>query len=286
MSAHDVKSDTANIFRRRLESVMARSGCNASTFARLAGVDRSTLAQLLASDDPRLPRAETLVAIAHHARVSVDWLLGLTQQEATGAEIISAMLQVEERGDGPVDDHFMTWLKEAEGLRVRTVPVAVPDFLKTEALLRFEYPRAFASASPVQLAAVRARLDFMGHPDSDVEVGVALQPLEMMARGEERWTGLPLGIRRAQIAHMSRIYAASYPSLRVYLYDLREVYSVPFTVFGSKRAVVYLGPSYFVLNGPDHIRMFSRRFDDLIRHAAVQPHDVEARLRALAQLTG
>ena len=104
----------------------------------------------------------------------------------------------------------------------------------------------------------------------------------MMARGEERWAGLPGEERRAQISHMSGIYAASYPSLRLYLYDLRQVYSVPFTVFGAKRAVVFLGPSYFVLNGPGHIRMFSRRFDDLIRHAEVQPHDVERRLRARA----
>lgn len=274
------------MFRKRLEIILTRSGLNASTFAREAGVDRSTLAQLLTSDDPRLPRAETLVALAQRARVSVDWLLGLSQQEATGAEIIGAMLQVEERGDGPVDDHFMTWLTEAEGSRVRTVPVAVPDFLKTEALLRFEYPRAFAGVSPVQPAAVRARLDFMCNPDSDVEVGVALQSLDMMARGEERWVGLPADLRRDQIAHMTRIYAASYPSLRLYLYDLREVYSVPFTVFGSRRAVVFLGPSYFVLNGPEHIRMFSRRFDDLIRHAAVQPHDVERRLHALGKQAG
>ena len=265
---------------------MTRTGLTASAFAREAGVDRSTLAQLLTSDDPRLPRAETLVAIAQRARVSVDWLLGLSQQEMTGAEIIGAMLQVEERGIGPADDHFATWLKEAEGFRVRTVPVAVPDFLKTEALLRFEYPRAFGGASPVQLAAVRARLDFMCHPDSDVEVGVALQSLDMLSRGEERWAGLPAELRREQIAHMSRIYAASYPSLRLYLYDLREVYSVPFTVFGAKRAVIYLGPSYFVLNGAEHIRMFSRRFDDLIRHAEVQPHDVERKLRALTGGTG
>ena len=138
----------------------------------------------------------------------------------------------------------------------------------------------------MQLAAVRARLDFMCHPDSDVEVGVALQSLDMLSRGEERWAGLPAELRREQIAHMSRIYAASYPSLRLYLYDLREVYSVPFTVFGAKRAVIYLGPSYFVLNGAEHIRMFSRRFDDLIRHAEVQPHDVERKLRALTDGTG
>ena len=276
------KVNTASMFRRRLDELLARTGVPASAFAKQAGIDRSTLAQLLSADEPRLPRAETLVAIARRAHVSVDWLLGLSQREETGAEIIGALLQVEEHGDEPLDDHFMTWLKEAEGFRIRTVPVALPDFFKTEALLRFEYKRAFADASPVRLAAVRARLDFMCNPDSDVEVGLALQSLHMLARAEERWADVPAAVRREQIAYMSDIYAASYPSLRLYLYDLREIYSVPFTVFGARRAVIYLGPSYFVMNGADHIRMFSRRFDDLIRSAVVQPHDVERTLRDLA----
>ena len=277
------KVNTASVFRRRLDEILARAGVPASAFAKQAGIDRSTLAQLLTADEPRLPRAETLVAIARRAHVSVDWLLGLSQREETGAEIIGALLQVEEHGDEPLDDHFMTWLKEAEGFRIRTVPVALPDFFKTEALLRFEYKRAFVEASPVRLAAVRARLDFMCNPDSDVEVGLALQSLHMLARAEERWADVPAAVRHEQIAYMSDIYAASYPSLRLYLYDLREIYSVPFTVFGARRAVIYLGPSYFVMNGADHIRMFSRRFDDLIRNAMVQPHDVERTLRDLAK---
>lgn len=277
------KFNTAATFRGRLEQILSRSGLPAATFARQADIDRSTLAQLLTSDEPRLPRAETLVAIARRAHVSVDWLLGLSQQEETGAEIIGALLQVEERGDDPLDDHFMTWLREAEGFRIRTVPVAVPDFLKTETLLRFEYRRAFTDASPMRFAAVQARLDFMGNPDSDVEVGLAIQSLQALAQGEERWSGLPVEARREQIAHMGRIYAGSYPSLRLYLYDIREVYSVPFTVFGARRAVIFLGPTYFVMNGADHIRMFSRRFDDLIRHAVVQPHDVGRTFAELAE---
>lgn len=261
--------------------MLARSGVNASTFALRCGIDRSTLAQLLGTDDPRLPRAETLVAIARHSHVSVDWLLGLSQREEVGAEIIGAMLQIEEHGDTPADDHFMAWLKEAEGHRIRTVPVAVPDFLKTEALLRFEYRRAFEAASPVQLAAVRARLDYLCGPDSHVEVCVALQSLQALARGEDRWDGLPLEDRRAQIDHMASIYAHAYPGLRLYLFDTRDAYSVPFTVFGAKRAAMFLGPSYFVLNDASHIKMLSRRFDDLIRLAVVQPHEVARTMRAL-----
>lgn len=262
--------------------MIARSGQNVSAFGRSAGVDRSTLAQFLSGDDLRLPRADTLMAVARKARVSTDWLLGLTQQEEVGAEIIKALLQIEEHQDEPADDQFGRWLKEAEGFRIRTVPVALPDFLKTEALLRFEYRSGYDAADDAKRQALRARLDFMCSPDSDVEVCVALQSVQSMAAGQDRWEGLSKRDRAAQIEHMVQIYVGAYPALRIYLYDLREVYSAPFTVFGPKRAVVFLGPSYLVLNSSEHIRMFSRRFDALIRLASVQPHDVERRLRALA----
>jgi hypothetical protein len=37
-----------------------------------------------------------------------------------------------------------------------------------------------------------------------------------------------------------------------------------------------------VLNGSDHIRMFARRFDELIRLATVQPHGIGGVLDDLA----
>lgn len=276
------RSETVSLFRRRLETVLSRSGLTPSAFARIAGIDRSTLAQLLGDEDPRLPRADTLIAIAQAARVSVDWLLGLSQREEVGAELIEAMLQIEPHDRMPADDHFVEWLNEAQGYRVRTVPVSLPDFMKTEAVLRFEYHFAFAAAAPARLEAVRARLDYMCRPDTEVEVCMTLQSLWGLAGGREIWQGLPREERRSQIRHMARLYAEAYPGLRLYLYDLRTIYSAPFTVFGPKRAVLFLGHSYLVLNGSDHIRLFTRRFDELIRAAAVHPHAVEETLVALA----
>lgn len=263
--------------------VVGRSGENVSAFARSAGIDRSTLAQFLSGDDLRLPRADTLIAVAQRAHVSTDWLLGLSQQEEVGAEIMSALLQIEEHDESPADDHFMRWLNEAEGYRVRTVPMALPDFMKIESVLRFEYRNTVGDASPAKFDAVGARLDFMRSPDSDVEVCMALQSLELLVKGQERWSGLPKQDRLAQIDHMARIYREAYPGLRLYLYDIRDTYSAPFTVFGPKRAVVFLGPSYLVLNGSEHIRMFARRFDELIRRAVVQPHDVERTILGFAR---
>ena len=276
------RQDATTLFRRRLEAIIARSGLTIAGFARQAGVDRSTLSQLIDTEDPRLPRADTLLALATVAHVSIDWLLGLSQREEMGAEIIEAMLQIEEHAGGPADDRFVAWLKEVEGYRIRTVPVALPDFVKTEAVLRFQYGRNNASASLTE-EIVRARLDYMCRPDNDVEVCVALQALEAFAAGQDIWDGLPVADRREQVDYLAGLYRDSYPGLRLYVYDLRTAYSAPFTVFGPRRAVVFLGPSYLVLNGSDHIRMFARRFDDLIRRAVVQPHDVG---RFLSDLRG
>ena len=139
----------------------------------------------------------------------VDWLLGLSQREEIGAEIIEALLQIQTHDRMPADDHFVAWLSEAQGYRIRTVPVALPDFMKTEALLRFEYRGAFDVAAMARLEAIRARLHYLGDPDSDVEVCVALQSLEAMAAGRDMWDGLPRADRLAQIEHMADLYWTS-----------------------------------------------------------------------------
>jgi hypothetical protein len=80
---------------------------------------------------------------------------------------------------------------------------------------------------------------------------------------------------------------ALYPSLRLFLFDLRETFSVPFTVFGPQRAALYLGGIYFVFSSNEHIRVLTRRFDDLVRAAVVQPPEVPRFAATLrAELSG
>ena len=74
-------------FRQRLIEVMSRTGIKSAGLAQAIGVDRSTLSQLLAGENDRLPRVDTLMAIASKLQISVDWLLGLTGESSSGAEI-------------------------------------------------------------------------------------------------------------------------------------------------------------------------------------------------------
>lgn len=264
----------ADGFRHRLHLLIDRSGLSQAAFARSTGIDRSTLSQLLSADGPRMPRAETLIALAQTCRVSIDWLLGLTPREEIGAEIIDAMLQIQAHTRSPIDERFVGWLLEAEGYRVRTVPESFPDFLKTEEVLRFEYQGSVFNTVGSTLGAVEQRLALMRRPDSELEVAGSIQSITMMAKAEGKWHGLSIAARRRQIEHLAALYEELYPSLRIYFYTLTETYSNPFTVFGPKRVALFLGTSYLVLNGIEHVRLFGRRFDELIKLAVVQPHQV------------
>lgn len=258
-------------FRRKLEMLIDRSGLTASAFARGAGVDRSTLSQLMDARTDRLPRAETLMAIAGFAQVSVDWLLGLSNSEHVGAAIIEAVLQVRGVGQETMEP-FVDWMKEAQGMRVKTVPVTYPDFLKTDDVLRFEYAASQAVDADRSIAIARTRLAVCREPDTELEAAFPLQNLDLLAQGAGVWTGLPIAVRRQALEALRDVYAQLYPGLRLYLYDGLRAVSVPFSVFGTQRAAVYLGGRYLVFSAIEHIRLFSQRFDEIIRSAAVLPH--------------
>ncbi len=87
--------------------------------------------------------------------------------------------------------------------------------------------------------------------------------------------------RAAQLNAMTVLLDELYPTFRWFLFDGLQRYSVPLTIFGPKRAAVYVGNMYLVFNSTEHIQTLTRHFDDLIRAAVVQPPDVIAVLRRL-----
>ena len=64
------------------------------------------------------------------------------------------------------------------------------------------------------------------------------------------------------------------------------MFSVPVTVFGPQRAVVYVGQLYFVFNVTDHIQVLASHFDGLVKEAVTQPTDMAAFLRELLRQVG
>jgi len=264
------KRDLAELFRDRLTLLLQRRGGNLSHFAANAGVDRSALSQFLTAGSTRLPRAETLRAIAERESVSLDWLLGLTMTEAPATEMAPA-LEIE-RAHGNVDDALLgTWHKEALGYKIRYVPVNIPDLLRLDAVTRFEFRQEAAELAETKSTLSRSQLEYTRRPETDMEVCMPMQTLDHLRNGEGIWAGLDAALRKAQLAHMAKLIHELYPTFRLFLFDAHKAYSAPYTVFGPIRAAIYVGQMYAVINAVDHIRALSNHFDDLIRIADVGP---------------
>ena len=106
--------------------------------------------------------------------------------------------------------------------------------------------------------------------------------LEIFARGLGVWSGFPEELRKAQLAHMARLLDDLYPGFRLYLYDGRQRYSVPYTIFGQLRAAIYMGDMYVVLNATETVRTLTRHFDNLIRAAEINAHEAAGFARELS----
>ena len=280
------RRDTAQRFRERLHEAMTSARVNRSALAARIGIDRSTLSQLLSAETDRLPRADTAAAIASVLHVSLDWLLGLSQQAKLGADILEESVEVKESARAPVDESLAAWYAEAVGYKIRHVPATLPDLMKTEEVLDYEY-RDFAARSADRAIAVsHGRLAYVRLPETDIEIGQSRQSLEAFARAEGIWRDLALSARREQLDHMIALIDELYPTLRMFFFDGRTHFSVPYTVFGPQRAVVYVGQMFFAFNTIEHIRVLTRHFDALVRASTVPAHVAGDFLRELRRDLG
>jgi transcriptional regulator with XRE-family HTH domain len=274
---------TVGVFRERLTEVIERSGLNRTAFAERADLDRSTLSQLLSPSNDRLPRAETIAAIAEREQVSVDWLLGLSQDGQLRADVIAGVLQIEPGAASPADARLARWHADAVGYKIRYVPTTLPDLLKTEEVIRYEYQEYGALVPLSRIEQAEKRLAYSRLPETDMEVCSSLQSVEEFAHGHGIWKNLPIASRVEQLNAMIELLDELYPTLRWFLFDGLQRYSVPLTIFGPQRVAIYAGNMYIVFNSTEHIRALARHFDDLIRAAMVQPPDVIDFIRGLVK---
>ena len=275
------RRETVSLFQARLAEALARAGMNRAALARATGVDRSTLSQLLSPDSDRLPRADTVAAIATALRVSLDWLMGLSHETRPGADVLQESLQFTPSARTPADENLARWHDEAAGYKIRHVPATLPDLIMTEDVLRYEFADYVAKTVDQAIAASHGRLAYTRLPETDMEICMPRQGLEAFARGEGHWAGLGAAARAEQLAQMSQLCEELYPSLRLHLFDALTHYSAPYTIFGPQRVAVYVGQMYLVFTTTPHIRVLTRHFDELVRAAVVQAADAAAFLGAL-----
>lgn len=274
------KRDVAEVFRDRMALLIAQKGFNLSRFSKSIGIDRSALSQFLAPGSTRLPRAETLCAIARTCGVSLDWLMGLIANDTFGDDAVP-MLEVERVNDDTGSRMIAQWHREAMGYKIRYVPSALPDLLRTDAVRSFEFNAQNRDEREAREQQAKDQLTYSRRPETDMEVCVPLQRLQQFSKGQGVWRGLPIQVRREQLEHMASLIDELYPTFRLFLFNGREAYSAPYTLFGPLRAAVYLGNLYLVINSVDHIRALAAHFDQLIRIATFGPDRASEFIKAL-----
>ncbi|MGI9395687.1 MAG: helix-turn-helix domain-containing protein [Boseongicola sp.] len=276
------KRDRAKLFRKRLADAVKERGTSQSALARIVGVDRSTISQLLTRDTARLPNAQVVAECAQALGVSGDWLLGLSDMPEQLADLLAASSQVSGAQRALVDEQIFSWHTEAAGYKIRHVPAALPDMLKTHAMLRWEYTPHLGRTANQVIATSQDRLNWMRETLSDYEIAMPLYEVEAFATATGYYNGLPKEVRDEQIAHLLDLHNQLYPSLRVFLFDARQLWSAALTVFGPLVGVLYLGQHYLAFRDRERVKTLTEQFDGLVREAYVSARDWPAHLKALS----
>lgn len=281
MSDNIDKRDRAAQFRRRLARAMEEGHVSQSALSRQIGVDRSTISQLLTDDGARLPNAHVVGACASALGVSADWLLSLSDRPESAAELLAGSLSMTRAPRALVDERIFQWHQEAAGYKVRHVPAALPDMLKTRRLLEWEYAPHLGRTADQAIGASEDRLSFMRSAQSDYEIALPLYEIDSFARATGYYAGLPAEVRLEQIDRFLELCEQLYPRLRIYLFDAKRLYCAPITVFGPLLCVFYAGGHYMAFRDRDRIETFTNHFDTLVREAEITARQLPDYLQSL-----
>ena len=273
----------SELFRERLELAIVAAGSNQSHLSRAAGVDRSTISQLLKSDGARLPNAHLVASCASVLGVSADWLLGLTDKKESAADLLASSMTMTEASRALIDEQIFKWHQEAAGYKIRHVPAGLPDMLKTHEMLEWEYAPSLGRSTTQAIKDSESRLELMRRSRSDYEIAVPLHDIRAFAHAQGYYTGLPRETQVAQIERMRDLTTQHYPSLRLCLFDARRLYSAPVTIFGPLLAVIYLGQNYLAFRDLERVDAITAHFDTLVREASIPARDLPDFLDGLLQ---
>ena len=275
------KRNRAEIFRKRLTDAMDRKSFSKSALARETQVDRSTIGQLLKDDLPRLPNAQLAADAASALGVSTDWLLGLTNRPETPGDIVAAAMALSPAERISADEQLLEWHREAAGYKVRHVPATLPDILKTERMLDWEYSSFRDRRLPEAIDAMQNQLEWLKSGVSDYEIALPVHEIEACATGSSYYSGLAQDVRSEQLRFIATLCEDMFPRLRLFLFDAHTVFSSPVTVFGPNLAVVYVGQCYLAFRESQRVRSLTDHFDWLVREAIVDARGVPNHIYSL-----
>ncbi|MGC1261630.1 MAG: XRE family transcriptional regulator, partial [Jannaschia helgolandensis] len=230
---------------------------------------------------PRLPNAQLAADIAGALSVSTDWLLGLTNRPEAPGDIVAAAMSLSPAERTSADEQLLEWHHEAEGYKVRHVPATLPDILKTERMLQWEYASFREKRLPEAFAAMQNQLQWLSSGVSDYEIALPLHEIEACAAGTAYYKGVSRDVRFEQLNFLADQCDQMFPRLRIFLFDAHRVFSAPVTVFGPNLAVVYVGQCYLAFREVERVKSLTNHFDWLVREAIVDARDVPFHIRSM-----
>lgn len=279
------KRDRVDLFRIRLADATTRAGLSKSALARAAGVDRSTIGQLFKPDMPRLPNAQLAADIAAELGVSLDWLMGLSNRPERPAAILATAISLASAERASTGDQVLDWHRESAGSKIRHVPATLPEMLKTEAMIAWEYSTLAPDVIDQVKTQAKAQLEWLMSGEADYEIAIPLHEVMSLAEGRGYYQGLETDVRSTQLDVLSEQATSLYPRLRLYLFDAHALYSAPLTVFSNDLAILYIGQCYMAIRERKRVMALKEHFDWLIRQCAVDAKDVGAFLAARTEST-
>ena len=277
-----VKRDRVDLFRSRLEGATTTAGISKSELARATGVDRSTIGQLFKKNLTRLPNAQLAADIAAALGVSLDWLMGLSNRPERPAAILASAISFAQAERGSSGDQILEWHRESAGSKIRHVPATLPEMLKTEDFIEWEYTTLSPEAVEQVKSEARARLDWVMSGEADYEIAIPMHEVTSLAQGSGYYEGLSTAQRKEQLRVIAQQAVDLYPRLRLFLYDAHALYSAPVTVFRNDLAILYVGQCYITLRERQRVMALTEHFDWLVRRCAVDARDVGDVLGGLA----
>lgn len=230
-----------------------------------------------------MPGGNLVADCAQALGVSADWLLGLTDRPERPGDVVAQALAVADAERTMADDQIMEWHREAAGYKIRHVRATLPDVLKTEAVLKWEYKRALTRTPEQAMTAMYERYDWLREQISDYEIAMPISELAAFASGAGYYADPPAEARREQLEAFAQEAEDGYPALRLHLFDSRRTFSAPVTIFGPMLSAIYVGHFYSAIRSKDRVRLLTRHFDQLIREAVVEAKDFADHARALSR---
>lgn len=92
---------------------------------------------------------------------------------------------------------------------------------------------------------------------------------------------MPKEDRQEQLSYIVKLCRDHYPSLRVYLYDDKKVFSSPLTIFGPMLAIIYVGRYHLVYREKRQVQALTDHFDQLVRDAEFDARSIADKIEKM-----